>query len=161
MLKHPIKQNQWLSEPAVLSWTYRPNGRKVTTTSSTGWWTLSFLSVGGFDVPAQKYDRSPIPGANGDMGENNTASFDPIFFFHHCNIDRVFWLWQKKHGFTDKLEIMDKYPGTNSSDSQGATPGTPPNSWLTKDKALSAGHPVDRLYKKTAGQGAGCFCWQR
>jgi len=94
------------------------------------------LSVGGFDVPSQHYDRSPIPGANGDMGENNTASFDPIFFFHHCNVDRVFWLWQKKHGFTDHLEILDKYPGTNSSDSQGATPGTPPNSWLTLDSPL-------------------------
>lgn len=92
------------------------------------------LAVGGCDLPV--YDRSPIPGANGDMGENNTASFDPIFFFHHCNIDRVFWLWQKQHNATDKLEIIDKYPGTNSSDSQGATPGTPPNSWLTTESPL-------------------------
>ena len=108
------------------------------------------LSVGGFDVPAQKYDRSPIPGANGDMGENNTASFDPIFFFHHCNIDRVFWLWQKKHEFTDKLEIMDKYPGTNSSDSQGATPGTPPNSWLTLDSPLDPYKVMDNGKQRAA-----------
>jgi tyrosinase len=93
------------------------------------------LAVGGFDVPGQ-HDYSPIPDANGDMGENNTAGFDPIFFFHHCFIDRVFWLWQQRHGATDMLEIIPQYPGTNSVDSQGPTPGTPPNSWLTLDSPL-------------------------
>ncbi len=92
------------------------------------------LAVGGCDVP--NYDRSPIEGANGDMGENDTAGLDPIFFFHHCFIDRVFWLWQKRHGFTDHLEIIDGYPGTNSVDSQGPTPGVAPNSWLTLESPL-------------------------
>src|SRR5579863_8957992 len=36
------------------------------------------LAVGGFDVPKQP-DFSPIEGANGDMGENDTAGLDPIF----------------------------------------------------------------------------------
>jgi tyrosinase len=94
------------------------------------------LSVGGFDVPNQG-DFSPIEGANGDMGENNTAGFDPIFYFHHCNVDRMFWLWQKQHDATDSLAIIPEYPGTNSSDSQGATPGTVPNSWLTLETPLN------------------------
>ena len=55
------------------------------------------------------------------MGENDTAGLDPIFFFHHCFVDRVFWLWQKKNGFTDHLDIFAEYPGTNSADSQGPT----------------------------------------
>jgi tyrosinase len=93
------------------------------------------LAVGGFDVPGD--DRSPIAGANGDMGENDTAGLDPIFFFHHCFVDRVFWLWQKKHGFTDHLPVMAEYPGTNSVDSQGPTPGVAPNSWLTLDSPLN------------------------
>jgi tyrosinase len=93
------------------------------------------LAVGGFDVPGV-FDASPITGANGDMGENDTAGLDPIFFFHHCFIDRVFWLWQQRHGATDDLEITDGYPGTNSADSQGATPGIPPNSWLSMDSPL-------------------------
>jgi tyrosinase len=93
------------------------------------------LSVGGFDVPGN-FDASPITGANGDMGENDTAGLDPIFFFHHCFVDRVFWLWQKKHGFTDSLEIIPEYPGTNSVDGQGPTPGTAPNSWLTLQSPL-------------------------
>jgi len=92
------------------------------------------LAVGGCDVPV--YNKSPIPGANGDMGENDTAALDPIFYFHHCNIDRVFWLWQKKHGATDELEIIPEYPGTNTIDNQGPTPGFAPNTWLTLDSPL-------------------------
>ncbi|MEO7325082.1 MAG: tyrosinase family protein [Dokdonella sp.] len=96
------------------------------------------LAVGGYDVPGgpNAGDFAPIPGANGDMGENDTAGLDPIFFFHHCFIDRMFWLWQKRHGFTDKLDVIEGYPGTNSIDSQGPTPGTVPNSWLTMTSPL-------------------------
>jgi len=93
------------------------------------------LAVGGCDVPT--YNRSPIEGANGDMGENDTAALDPIFFFHHCYIDRLFWLWQQRHGSTDDLELIDGYPGTNSVDSQGPTPGVAPNSWLSLDSPLN------------------------
>lgn len=93
------------------------------------------LAVGGCDLPT--YDRSPIQGANGDMGENDTAGLDPIFYFHHCNIDRVFWLWQKKHGFTNNLEIFPEYPGTNTVDNQGPTPGMAPNSWLDLETPLN------------------------
>ncbi len=35
----------------------------------------------------------------GDMGDATTAAFDPIFFAHHCMIDRVWYLWQVKHGW--------------------------------------------------------------
>ncbi len=93
------------------------------------------LAVGGYDAPG--YDRSPIPGANGDMGENDTAGLDPIFFFHHCFVDRVFWLWQKKHGKTDSFDIIPEYPGTNTVDSQGPTPGMVPNSWLTMESPMA------------------------
>lgn len=97
------------------------------------------LAVGGADitnVPGQNFDASPIVGANGDMGENDTAGLDPIFFFHHCNVDRMFWVWQKKTGNTDKLEIIPEYPGTNSVDSQGPTPGVAGNTWLGMESPL-------------------------
>ena len=108
------------------------------------------LAVGGFDVqldggppiPGQN-DESPIRGANGDMGEPDTAGFDPIFFFHHCFVDRVFWLWQQRHGFTDELRIYDKYPGTNSSDDQGPTPGIEPHMPLDLDTPLYPFHKAD------------------
>lgn len=95
------------------------------------------LAVGGFDIPNQP-DFSPIEGANGDMGENDTAGLDPIFYFHHCFIDRQFWLWQVRHGQTEpnSLSIIDEYPGTNSVDNQGPTPGVAGGTWLTLESPL-------------------------
>lgn len=94
------------------------------------------LAVGGYELPNQP-DFSPIQGANGDMGENDTAGLDPIFFFHHCHVDRMFWLWQQRHNSTGTIEIIEGYPGTNSVDNQGPTPGVPPNSWLDIDSPLA------------------------
>ena len=34
----------------------------------------------------------------GDMGFVPTAAFDPIFWSHHAMIDRLWWIWQTKHG---------------------------------------------------------------
>jgi tyrosinase len=106
------------------------------------------LAVGGFDVPGQA-NYSPIGGANGDMGENDTAGLDPIFFFHHCFIDRVFWLWQKRHGFTNHLDVIPEYPGTNSVDNQGPTPGIVPNSWLTLESPLNPFKKKERGTERT------------
>jgi tyrosinase len=33
----------------------------------------------------------------GLMGDPDTAARDPIFWLHHANIDRLWWLWQKSH----------------------------------------------------------------
>ena len=73
------------------------------------------------------------------QGENNTASFDPIFFFHHSFIDRIFWLWQQKHNQTEELIIepqFELYPGTNSSDMGGPSASMQANVWLTFDTPL-------------------------
>ena len=83
------------------------------------------LAVGGCDIPA--YNASPISGANGDMGENDTAALDPIFYFHHCFIDYVFWAWQRRNGFTDDFSIDLQDPGSyyngDSPPPAGANPG--------------------------------------
>ena len=34
----------------------------------------------------------------GSMADVITAGFDPIFHAHHCNIDRIWWIWQLRHG---------------------------------------------------------------
>jgi tyrosinase len=34
----------------------------------------------------------------GDMGSIASSAFDPIFWSHHCMIDRLWYLWQVKHG---------------------------------------------------------------
>ena len=96
---------------------------------------LIHLSVGGFDntmfkiSKKQKSESGILPGANGDMGENNTAGLDPMFFFHHCNVDRVFWLWQKKKGH--KIEIDSSDPGAVINPGQGFAAGQTPTEKLT------------------------------
>jgi tyrosinase len=34
----------------------------------------------------------------GTMGDLGTAAYDPIFYAHHANIDRIWWMWQLQHG---------------------------------------------------------------
>ncbi|KIK65099.1 hypothetical protein GYMLUDRAFT_39487 [Collybiopsis luxurians FD-317 M1] len=35
-----------------------------------------------------------ILGQNGHMGDPDYAGFDPIFYLHHCNVDRLYALWE-------------------------------------------------------------------
>ena len=87
------------------------------------------LAVGGFDIPS--YRASPIDGANGDMGENDTAGLDPIFYFHHCFIDYTFWTWQRRNGATEAFDIDASDPGAvyvlggNNSPPADADPNAP------------------------------------
>ncbi|NKQ52846.1 tyrosinase family protein [Amycolatopsis sp. K13G38] len=37
----------------------------------------------------------------GDMGVIPTSAFDPVFWAHHCMIDRIWYLWQLRHGVTN------------------------------------------------------------
>ena len=92
------------------------------------------LAVGGFDIPA--YDASPITGANGDMGENDTAALDPIFYFHHCFIDYAFWTWQKRHGATDALTIDESDPGASYVVAIGANNQPPADADTTKPMTM-------------------------
>ena len=93
------------------------------------------LAVGGFDLPG--FNADSISDSNGDMGENETAGFDPIFFFHHCFIDLMFWSWQVHNQKTDELNVISKYAGTNSFNNQGPTPGILGGSWLDLDTPLN------------------------
>ena len=37
----------------------------------------------------------------GDMGAVVSSAFDPIFYSHHCMIDRLWYLWQVRHGVSN------------------------------------------------------------
>lgn len=39
-------------------------------------------------------DYHNLIGGGGHMEDGGFAAFDPVFWFHHCNIDRYFALWQ-------------------------------------------------------------------
>ena len=111
------------------------------------------LAIGGFTPPTTNEDGSvkldaqgnfcwdgPIEGANGDMGANEVASYDPVFFLHHCNIDRMLWVWQKKHMKTDPdtltIDTSDHKDKGISNSGQGATPNQTWGETLNKDTIL-------------------------
>ncbi|ORY72106.1 common central domain of tyrosinase-domain-containing protein [Pseudomassariella vexata] len=41
--------------------------------------------------------HSAVGGVGGHMSYLDYSSFDPIFWLHHCNVDRIFSLWQAVH----------------------------------------------------------------
>ena len=46
----------------------------------------------------------------GTMSNVGLASYDPIFYAHHCMIDRIWYLWQLKHGESAGMEQMLDIP---------------------------------------------------
>ncbi|KAI8953700.1 putative tyrosinase [Xylaria longipes] len=102
------------------------------------------LAVGGF-YQKGVYNADPILGANGDMGGNETAGFDPIFYFHHCFIDYTFWKWQQFHDKTDSLDIIDGYPGTTIPEGEGI-PYLAPGTKLDMDTPLYPFRKPDQTY---------------
>lgn len=56
-------------------------------------------------------DNAHDTGHGSISGSNSNptyASFDPIFWFFHCNWDRLFWIWQKKNNATTNEDFIDK-----------------------------------------------------
>jgi tyrosinase len=50
----------------------------------------------------------------GDMGSIATSAYDPVFWAHHAMIDRLWYLWQLRHGVNNiPVEYLDKalFPG--------------------------------------------------
>ena len=43
-------------------------------------------------------DGNPVPG---DMRLVGTAAYDPIFWSHHCMLDRLWYIWQIKNGLNN------------------------------------------------------------
>lgn len=41
---------------------------------------------------------SPLPGNAGDMSSIVSAAYDPIFWFHHAMVDKVWFDWQTRNG---------------------------------------------------------------
>ncbi|KAK0716028.1 putative tyrosinase [Lasiosphaeris hirsuta] len=131
-------QNQWIEDN-------NPGGRHYVVSLESPHNAIH-LAVGGF-YQRGKYNASPIIGANGDMGANETASFDPIFFFHHCFIDYAFWKWQELNDSTARgsLNVIRGYAGTVVPE-RGGVPFLPPGTELNMDTSLYPFRKPDQKY---------------
>src|SRR5215210_5054408 len=57
----------------------------------------------------------------GSMGSVPTATADPLFWMHHANIDRLWWVWQsspegtgQNPNLSGSAAIMDPWPTTEA-----------------------------------------------
>ncbi|KAK0735922.1 hypothetical protein B0T18DRAFT_256621, partial [Schizothecium vesticola] len=46
----------------------------------------------------------------GDMGFNNASPSDPLFFLHHTQVDRLWWLWQQQNPSARTMEYNGNSP---------------------------------------------------
>lgn len=69
------------------------------------------VAIGGFTAPDHFMEDGIASGTNGDMGSTNVASFDPIFWLHHCFVDYTLWKWQVLHSATLEFDIDVDDPG--------------------------------------------------
>ncbi len=51
---------------------------------------------GGLENVPHNYVHGQIGGNNGFMASPDTAALDPIFWLHHCNIDRLWEVWRNQ-----------------------------------------------------------------
>ena len=65
-----------------------------------------FVPVQGIRPAAQSQMHNGIHvWIGGQMGRVPTAPNDPVFWLHHCNIDRLWAIWQTRHP-----DLADQYP---------------------------------------------------
>lgn len=129
VFSNTTSQKQWIKDAGE-----EPSSHYVVSLESPH--NAIHLSLGGFyQKGPHGYNADPIIGANGDMGDNETAAFDPIFYFHHCFIDYVFATYQKIKGLTERgsLTLINKYPGTILEEGQ---PNYPPGTVIDMTTAL-------------------------
>ncbi|KAF5366338.1 hypothetical protein D9757_012925 [Collybiopsis confluens] len=86
-----------------------------------------------------------VLGGNGHMGDPDYAGFDPIFFLHHCNVDRLYALWEYVYPddcFMDEESFTQNHGTYNLVYSEGVAPRTSlwpfrtdPDNYWTSDQA--------------------------
>ena len=60
------------------------------------------------EMESRVHDTIPF-GIGGDF-ETFTAPYDPLFFLHHTQLDRLWWLWQQRDG-EDGESRLNAYGG--------------------------------------------------
>ncbi|SCV31922.1 uncharacterized protein FFFS_03045 [Fusarium fujikuroi] len=64
--------------------------------------------------PSQKTGKGQAEHSYGHMSDLGTAAYDPIFWLHHCNVDRQFAIYQNNNGkdqwFTGATKDTDPSP---------------------------------------------------
>ncbi|KAF5556999.1 di-copper centre-containing protein [Fusarium napiforme] len=95
-------------------------------TEPNGWLSLEMIHnyihvmVGGLGWtldPTRKMGKDTAQNSYGHMSDLGMAAYDPIFWLHHCNVDRQFAIYQNNNGkdqwFTGATKGTDPTPTDN------------------------------------------------
>ncbi|UII31193.1 tyrosinase family protein [Fulvivirga ulvae] len=110
-------------------------------------------AVDSLDLTHDLYNRiyQSTKSGFGLMGQIPSAGFDPIFFLHHSNVDRMFAAWEATYG-PITIEDMNTYAGKwDSIKHIYQFWDTPTNSWITYNSMqdmLDAAHAIDYTYEQ-------------
>jgi tyrosinase len=67
-----------------------------------------------------------VGGDRGDMGPSSSPN-DPVFFLHHCNVDRIWEAWMQTNNRTYQPNMSESdYPGLRIDDELPVSPDTLP-----------------------------------
>jgi tyrosinase len=70
---------------------------------------LNLSDFGDFSDGLEEIHNGVHGWVSGDMGNILYAAYDPIFWSHHSMIDRIWWLWQLRHGIRNiPAEFLDE-----------------------------------------------------
>ena len=102
------------NEDSEKPWILKHKNEKKTVVSLESAHDGIHVAFGGYST-----SETAIP-AHGDMGDNTTAGFDPIFYFHHCFVDYTFSIWQRLNKLTKRgdLTIEEDLGGTELKSGQ-------------------------------------------
>ncbi|MGC2574826.1 MAG: tyrosinase family protein, partial [Candidatus Nitrosopolaris sp.] len=69
---------------------------------------LAISDFSMFSVKLETDIHNSVHGwCHGSMGSVPTAAFDPIFWAHHCNIDRIWAIWETTHADNLPPDLTD------------------------------------------------------
>jgi hypothetical protein len=122
----------------------------INTSLSQSMW--GSFNIGGYqDFSMQAHDGGHV-SIGPTMADQNVASYDPVFWFYHCNLDRLWLSWQQNVGAL----TLTGFKSTISGDTSWLLP--PFNALApfptTADESIAFGISYDKL-EPPGGEGVG------
>lgn len=129
----PAEFKQNLQELGVL--------QDITTSLSQSLWGAYNIN-GYLDFSIQAHDGGHL-SIGPTMADQNVSSYDPVFWFYHCNLDRLWLSWQQNVGATALTGFKSTITGDTSwlSTPFNALPPFP----TTADESIAFGISYDKL----------------
>lgn len=140
----PVPYVTQRDDPATISQNMQAHSvpQEVTTSLRQAMWGA--YNVGGY----QKFSIQAHDGGHDSIGptmaDQDVASYDPVFWFFHCNIDRLWLSWQQLAGATTLQGFMSTVTGDTSWLTMPPFNGLPPYA-TTADQTIAYGIGYDKL----------------